>query len=187
MTSRHGASTGFTLVEMMMALAIGTIVSAGATSSFLLLGRTAIRVGNYHEMAKQTSGALERFAQDVRMGSDITWNSSSSITLTVPDNYAATGNSVTYAWEPNPAIATFRCFYVMPGTAADSNARVVLLREVTAFNYARFNRLDAPATTDPQIKRIQINMTTSRSSVTTVKTSNEVVSASYILRNKQSI
>ena len=135
-------------------------------------------------MSSQADAALETFAQDVRMASGIVWNSSTSITLTVPDSYAGTANKVTYAWENNSALSTYRCFYQMPGTAADTNTRKVLLRNVNSFSYARFDRLDATTTSDAQTKRIQISMVTRRSGVTTVATTSALVSANFILRNK---
>ena len=175
---------GITLVEVMIALTIGSMVAAAAISSFLLLARTGTRAANYNVMATQANRSLEKFAQDVRMASGITWNSSNSITLTVLNSYAATGNKVTYAWDSNPSSTTYRCFYAMLGVAADNNTRSALMHNVVNLNYLRFNRLDAPTTSDDQTKRIQISMTTRLADPTTVETRNALSSASYIMRNK---
>src|SRR5688572_23520838 len=87
----------FTLVEVMVASTLGTIVLAGVLSTFLMLGRSGANVANYSMMEAESRRALEELSQDLRMAKDITWNSAESVTLTVPDNYTTTGNQVTYA------------------------------------------------------------------------------------------
>ena len=94
--SRRG---GFTLVEVMIGAVIGTIVLAGVLSSFLMLGRSGANVANYSMMETQSRRALEELSQDLRMANGVIWNSDQSITLTVPDNYTATSNQVTYAYD----------------------------------------------------------------------------------------
>lgn len=175
---------GLSLTEVMVGLAISTMVTAAVMDSFLLLGRNGVRAANHSMMATQGNQALEVLAQDLRMASGITWNGTSSITLTVPHSYGSTANKVTYAWDTDSSSPTHLCFYAMPGTAADSNTRNILVREVASCSFARFNRLDAPTTSDEQTKRIQISMTTRRTDPTTVEARNVLVSSSYILRNK---
>ena len=175
---------GISLVEVIIALGLSSIVIAGALSSFLFIGRSGARSASYTMQANQANSALETLAQDLRMASGITWNSSSSITLTVPNNYAATGNMVTYAWETNPARTDYHCFYLMPGIVSDANPRKILARDLTTFTFARFDRLDAATASDASTKRVQVSMSSRHTDPTTVATSNPVVSASYIMRNK---
>src|SRR5689334_17859458 len=109
----------FTLVEVMIGATLGSIVLAGVLSTFLMLARSGANAVAYTTMDTQSRRALEEFSQDIRMASAVTWNSAYSITLTVPDNYAATSNQVTYTWDntANVNSTTYRCFYRVPSDA----------------------------------------------------------------------
>src|SRR5688500_16061651 len=125
----------FTLVEVMVASTLGTIVLAGVLSTFLMLGRSGANVANYSMMEAKTRSAHEEHSQDLRMARDITWNSAESVTLTVPDNYTTTGNQVTYTFD-----STSKEFYRMPGDASATNPKTILVRSAASCTFARFDR-----------------------------------------------
>ena len=184
-TIRSKASRrGFTLLEVIISSSLGAFILAGVLSSFLMLGRSGANVANYSVMESQARRALEEFSQDVRMAKVVVWNSSTSITLTVPNNYTATSGVVTYAYN-----STLKRFYRMPGDAtATINTNDPLYRtligNITDFNYSRFDRLNIPATLDTTTKRIQLYMKASTTTRTAATASNIILSSSYILRNK---
>lgn len=178
-TIRSKGRRGFTLVEVMIASSIGTMVLAGVMSTFLMLGRSGANVANYSVMEAQARRALEEFSQDVRMASTITWNSTSSITLTIPNNYAPTAGVVTYAYD-----GTNRVFYRTPKDSLSAAGQNNLIRNVVTFSYARFDRINNPAVQDMTTKRVQISMTARTTTRTAVGASNIILSASFILRNK---
>lgn len=182
--ARSTSARGFTLTEVMIAASIGSFVLLGVLTTFLLLGRSGVSVVNYTEMDTQTRKGLEEFAQDVRMASGIVWNSSTSVTLTVPENYPAHGNQVTYAWDNTVSSAGYRCFYRKPGAATVTADKTIFIRNVTDFIYNRFDRLNAPATTDAATKRLQVSLTVTSSNRTVVNATDATLSASFILRNK---
>jgi prepilin-type N-terminal cleavage/methylation domain-containing protein len=172
----------FTLVEVMIAASISSLVLAGVMSSFLMLGRSGANVANYSVMEAQSRRALEEFSQDLRMASAVTWNSSTSITLTVPNNYTPTLGVVTYYY--NSGTSSFMRTPKDPNSAAGTT--MTLIRQVVSFSYSRYDRINNAATLDMTTKRIQLNMTASTASTTrTVPgASNIILSASFILRNK---
>lgn len=175
---------GFTLVEVMIGAALGSVVLAGVMSTFLMLARSGVSAVNYTTMDTQSRRALEEFAQDVRMASDVTWNTTSSVTLTVPENYTSTSNKVTYTWDNTAGSPSYRCFYRVPGDSAATSPKTIYIRNVTSFSYARFDRLNSPTTSNASTKRIQISMTVTSTAQTVVNTTDQLVSASFILRNK---
>jgi Tfp pilus assembly protein PilW len=184
-TQFNARRRGFTLVEVIIGATLGTMVLAGVLSTFLMLGRSGANVANYSMMETQSRRALEELSQDVRMAKNITWNStdSTSITLLVPDNYASTGNQVTYAFD-----SATNELYRMPGIASATNTRTTLVPHVASCTFSRFNRLNASidptVMTNASTKRIQLTLVVRRSSQTVAAASNTILSASYILRNK---
>jgi Tfp pilus assembly protein PilW len=174
----------FTLVEVMIGASLGSIVLAGVLSTFLMLARSGMSAANYTTMDTQSRRALEEFAQDVRMASNVTWNSTSSITLTVPENYTASSNQVTYAWDNTTASsATYHCFYREPASSVNTG-KMIYVRNVTSFTFSGYNRLNVATVLNASIKRIQIAMTVTTTANTAVATTDQLVSASFILRNK---
>lgn len=183
-TPSKPSSRAFTLVEVMIGATLGTIVIAGVASTFLMLGRSGANVANYSVMESQSRRALEELSQDVRMASNVTWNTDQSVTLVVPDNYTATSNQVTYAFDSSTAE-----FYRVPGdvsatATAAAASRTILVRSVASCTFARYNRLNAAATTNTATKRIQLTLVVRRTTRTVASASNTILSASYILRNK---
>lgn len=178
----------------MIAASLGAIVLAGVLTTFLMLGRSGANAANYSMMETQSRRALEEFSQDVRMANEVVWNSATSITLTVPDNYTSTSNLVTYAYDNDTSSAnvTRQTFYRRPGTgAADAalsvanhNTRTTLVRNIGTFSFARFDRLNNTSASDATTKRIQISMVARTTTRTVASASNNVLSASFILRNK---
>lgn len=175
---------GFTLVEVLISTALSAMVLAGVMSSFLFLSRSGVQASYYNDMQRDVRNALERFTGDLRMTSAIAWNGSQSITLTVPNNYTSTSNQVTYAYDSSSSGDTAGCFYCAPGNAAAAGPRTVLARNVVAFTFARFDRLDAAATTNNTTKRVQVTFTLRSTRATLAGATDQTVSCSTILRNK---
>lgn len=182
----------FSLVEIMIGASIGSFVLLGILTAFVTLGRSGARLYNYNTMETESRRALDEFSQDVRMASGIVWNSDSSVTLTVPDNYAAYGNQVTYAYDSATTGATRRTFYRVPGNPSTSYSttpvRTALARNVTSCTFKRYNR-NTPAdeaSTDAETKRLQVTMKISVTAATTVAATENAISATYLLRNKLS-
>ena len=181
---RRRPPRGFTLVEVVIGATISVFILAGVLSAFLMLGRSGANAASYSVSETQIRRAIEEFAQDVRMASNLTWHSAHSITLTVPGNYASSGHQVTYTWDSATTGDTAQCFYRMPGDSDSTAAKTIFVRNVSSLSFSRFNRLDAAATSDPETKRVQLTMNVCRTGKTLVAANTTLVSASYTLRNK---
>lgn len=176
---------GFTLVEVMVAAALGGLIMVGVLATNLQIVRSGIRITQYSDMEAQVRRGLERLGRDVRIASDITWNGPGSITLTIPSGGQLL--PFTYAWS-----GTTQTFYVVPGRDAASTAgRVTLVRDIPApaggapgVAFARFDRDGNAAANDGATKRIQVTMRLSRKSTGVAAASHNVVSATYTMRNR---
>jgi hypothetical protein len=166
-----------------MASTIGSMVMAGVLSTFLMLGRSGANLASYTTMDAQTRRALEDFAQDVRMASDAVWNSDTSMTFTVPGNYTANSNQVTYAWDNTADSPTYHYLYRKPGNDSAATTKTTYIANITSFVFIRYDRLNAATTDDGSTKRVQINMTITSRNSTVVAATDTTLSASFVMRN----
>jgi Tfp pilus assembly protein PilW len=179
----------FSLAEVLLASALSAFVLAAVMSSFLFLGRTGLRASGASEMENEIRRALETFAQEARLATDVRWNSAQSVTFTLPAGSAAP--QVTYAYDADARSATYRAFYRVVGDAASAAPRRVLARELaTDFAFKRY-KLEQPgvsdntAANDTETKQIQIVLRAERANTVTAGATQSVASARFILRNKR--
>lgn len=178
----------FTLAEVLIAATLSAFVLAAVMSSFVFLGRTGFRASSTSEMENDVRRALETFAQEARLATDVRWNSAQSITLTLPASSPAT--QVTYAYDADARSSTYQCFYRVVGDASSTAARRVLVRGVGSdFTFKRY-KLEQPgvadnsAASDRETKQIQVVLSAARTSTVTAGATQTTASARYILRNK---
>lgn len=181
---------GFTLTEVMVAATLSLLLLTGVLSAFLLLTRSGFLASSYSDLERETRRGLEIFGDDARKATDIHWNSSQSVTLTLPTATNAV-SLVTYAYDSSASGATAGCFYRLVGAADSTNPRYVLVHRVASdFSFSRY-KLEQPgvddntASSDLETKQIQVALRASRSGVTTVAANQTSLSARYILRNKR--
>ena len=170
----------------MAAASLSSVVLTGVLSSFVLLGRNSYNAANYSVMEAESRRALELFTEEARMADNITWNSGSSVTLSV---VGASGSYlVTYAYDSATTGATARAFYRKLGAASSTTTPLLLVSKVSDFAFRRYkvvNGTDFSASNDLETKQLQITLRTVRTGVTTVNATNAVLSARVVLRNKQ--
>jgi prepilin-type N-terminal cleavage/methylation domain-containing protein len=188
---RAAARAAFTLVEVMVAATIATIILAGVLSAFVLLGRTGFAASSYSEIEAETRRALDVFGDDARNAVDLDWHGAQSITLSVAT--AGSGvRRVTYAYDATPGSPTWQCFYRVAGEQDSPLPRLVLIRNVAGdFAFQRF-KLEQPgvaeniAASDLETKQLQITLRSTRARANAAVAANQsALSARYILRNKR--
>lgn len=170
---RAASRRGITLVELLIAIAISSMIMAGVMSSFLFLSRGTIATSDYADMDGEARTALEQFSQEVRMAGDLSNFSSEHVTLSVQDG--ATTYSVNYTYVP-----VDRTFYRAYGTPAQK----ALIKGIDSFTLRRFTMLQTPATNNLETKQLQLDLRASRSGPARAFASNNVISARCVMRNK---
>ena len=187
-SARPRAIRGFTLAEIMIGSSIGAFILAGVLSAFIMMTRSGQRLYNYNGMEIEARRALEEFAQDIRMSSNVVYNSATSLTLTVPDNYTSYSNQVTYYFNSATTGATATSFYRRPGPSVAhdtiSPGYQILAHNIYSCAFNRYDRLGAATTSDASTKRIELALRMRITSTAGAAATENAISATYLLRNK---
>jgi hypothetical protein len=167
-------------------MGLSTVVLAGVIQTYLTLTKSGLNVGSYAVMEAEARRAIETAAQDFRMASSVYFNHAESVTLTIPENYATYGNQVTYAYDNATTGPTAGCFYMQPGDYLSTATKTILLRNVVQLEFHRFDRLNLETTSSSNAQRIDLRITASMTPGNRAASSNHIVAASFMLRNKLS-
>jgi len=87
---------GFTLVELLVSMSIGSIVMLAVFSTYIFLGRNLTRLSYRSTLETQSRKILTTFATDIRNAKSITNPSTSTLTLKMTD-----GATVIYNYSAN--------------------------------------------------------------------------------------
>lgn len=183
-------TSAFTLVEVLIAASLGSIILAGVLSTFLMLVRSGIRVGNYSRMETETRRAFEQLGIDARMANNFVSNYTggviTSFTLTIPSNDLSTQRQVTYGYDTSDS--NNKKFYYVPGSSpTTTTGRQVLVSKVTGLTFLRYDTSDvlipAATTSDAGAKHIQVSISVSRADVGVSAATQVIRSSAFTMRN----
>jgi Tfp pilus assembly protein PilW len=175
---------GLTLVELLIAASLSIIILGGVMTSFILIVKSGYATSQYTDMELQSRKGLEYFARDVRMASAIdwsNWNTDASIALTIPTSSAT--DTITYRYIA--ASKTFTRF------TASTNQTQTLFSNIASFDLIPYNITGASiplnnlSEATQRTKQLQLTLVTNQSRTLMAKTTNTVLSARFILRNKK--
>jgi prepilin-type N-terminal cleavage/methylation domain-containing protein len=182
--------SGFTLVEVMIAMSLSLIILAGVMTTYLFIMRAGFSTMSYADMENQSRIGLELFARDARMAKTITWNSANSITLVIPTSAA----DLSYLYQYNATAATFTRTCTTTGAATETlisgitpssfvlKGYKITTNPLTHYPYeVDLTHLDIASV---DTKQLQLTLGLGRTVSTTAGTSSNVISARFILRNK---
>jgi len=191
LTSRATRARGMTLVELMVAVALGSMLLAGASTLWLFGSRSFVAMGNYTDLDKQSRNAVDRMSRDIREATQVTavTKRGEAYRFLALTN-AFTGQEITYTWAPNTKKLVCR---------KTGQPEQVYLTECDRFdfelcqrtpqkdgNYAFYPATNAAGVYDLSICKL-INMTwiCSRTILGSKVNTESVQTAQVVLRNKQ--
>ena len=175
--------SGFTLAEVMVASALSVALLTAVLSSVIFMTKSGYQTVSYTDIEAQTRKGLELFARDVRMASDIIWNSQSEIVLTIP--MQAGNETVRYSY--NDATKVFTRQRLTPAAGTPE----LLFSGIETLTLSGFKITGAPVNFDDlavaanETKQIQLTVTSARTRTTLAAVHGNVLSARFILRNKR--
>ena len=178
---RGNTRMGFSLVEVLIAIAISGIVLAAIVTSYSLASRGFASAGNYADLDRYTRVALDHMSRDMRQATGISAFASSDITLIVATNFTDEGKilhskQVRYFLGAN---ASSNILYRVEGGATS-----VVAKHVKFLNFVGYNRYMLTNGIQPaDCKLLQVDMALEKSSYASVQ-NEQVLSARIVLRNK---
>lgn len=134
--NRRARRGGFTLVEMMLAVGIGSIVLAVVTTFYLFAARSFWAMGNYVVLDAKSRNALDVLSRDIRQANSCSTNSFSASNLTLLMVNPTNGQpyTVNYNYDTN-AQAMTRTYRTAGGVQT-----AILLTNCTSFAFTYYQR-----------------------------------------------
>jgi prepilin-type N-terminal cleavage/methylation domain-containing protein len=179
---------GFTLAELLIATGLSAIVLAAVLSTALMTTKSGYLLNGYLDMEAQARHALEQFGQDARMADSVEWGKDADgkrlVQLILIDR---AGGRTTYIYDSD------KQQLIRDGE--------VLISGIQTFNFTAYAYGIDPGTGLPtfndivpavtpvgqlqnETKMVQISLSAVRSRNTLADATNTVVSARFVLRNK---
>jgi prepilin-type N-terminal cleavage/methylation domain-containing protein len=176
-TKRKGGGTAFTLVEMLVAVAIGAILMAAIMQVVFYTGRSFAALMNYTELDKFSRNALDQMIYKIRQADELKSFTSTRLVF----SYLKT-NDLVYEYSPTAKTLT----ETLQGRTK------TLLKGCDVMNFQIYQRNTAsgtfdqfPATlTNNAVKLVQLNWTCSRTVLGAHINTESVQSAKIVLRNE---
>ena len=163
---------GFSLVELMFAMAIASALVAMVCATVIGFSQWSIGLGNYLSMNQQSRTALEVIGRDFRMASLVNEISDDRISLSVP---TASGGTSVILYELDTGARTL--------TRTEGGDSRVILETVNSIDFRFFNVLGVESDRVGDVKVVQVNAEMQRS-VRAATNTNYPISARFTMRNK---
>lgn len=169
------ARGGFTLVELMVSVALSTMVFAGILGGFTFLGRNMTRLMNTQEQDVSGRRAFYLFTRDISLATAVSSATNTSMSLTVP---TTSGTTTTVAYSYNTTNGTLN--------RVDGGNSTVLLRNLTALDFNYYNKAGTSITPSLlSVKEVEMSFTSAvGNSASGTQARYTAVSPRLVLRNK---
>ena len=174
---QHSATRGFTLVELMVASAVGALVLTGVAAVFVGSNVSFSAVGNYVSMDRSSENALDQMSRDIRRSANLTRFASNQLVF----NYAGSTNMV---FNYDPSVGNLTSWKT--GDAVTN----VLLTGCDSLQFSMYSNIPQPggdltnATTISKAKAISVNWNCSRTMLGNRRNTEDTQEAVIVIRNK---
>lgn len=179
--SRRTRQQGWTLVEMMVSVAVFSVVALALAMLFLFSIRSFAAMYNYALLDQENRQTMDKLTKEIREANEVTSYTSNSLTI-----LNGSGNTVTYTWSPPPT-----------GTLSrnDGLTTQILLTNCALLNFYLYQKNPSnanwgvfPAATNSftnTVKVVELTWSTKRAINPTVQVNSEnVQTARIVLRNQ---
>jgi prepilin-type N-terminal cleavage/methylation domain-containing protein len=179
--SKHTHRRGVTLIELMIATGIGSVLLVAVMSLTFYSARSFAAIGNYIDLEAQNRKTLNRLTQEIRQADAVKLCNATDLVLSC--NYPGATNTYTLAYTYDPGKKTLT-------RTLDSEAQVLLTQcdfiEWNMYQRNMTNKTDQPIpTTDVnECKLIKLTWVCSRNIFGKTANTESVQSAEIMIRKK---
>ncbi len=200
-TEAAASNHGFTLVEVLIAFGLSSILLTGIMTTFLMMGRTGKLAENYTELEIEARKALETFSRDARQANGIAsgWGDS-TVTFSISDsssNRTTVAYYVRYSFDDTNKTFSRQVLDTSLNPTGNATTLVTNVTHIDTSNpYLRYFKYIGSssgysssyttnyANTTTEIKQVELNFIAQRTNITVATATDKVLSARFILRNK---
>ena len=165
-----------TLVELMVAVAIGALILAAVGILSVFTTRSFVALGNYNDLDQASRNALDTMSREIRQTRALTAYSTNQLTFQDYD-----GAQLTYVWDPDPGALTL--------TRIKGAQRKVLLRQCDFLSFGIYQRNPSnnfnfyPAASPAAAKLVSVSWRCSRQILQKKVNTESVQTARIVIRN----
>lgn len=170
------ARRAMTLVELMIAVAIGTLTLAVVAILYVFATRSFAALGNYDVLNQESLIALDTMSRDMRQARALTAFTTNQLTFEDHD-----GSQLIYVWDPDPNAMTL--------SRIKGEQTKVLLRQCDFLSFAVYQRNPSnnfdfhPAASPALAKVVDVSWRCSRQILKRKINTETAQSATIVLRN----
>lgn len=159
--------SGFTLVEILIAMAIATFALTAAYLSFTTLARGSESVLSYTDMNSQTRSLLNQLGRDARSARTVLFSDEDFFEI-----QTINGDTISYLYDDNAGTLT-RDF---------NGTETTILQNITDFIFTYYTFRQQPTTRRIEVKHVQAEARM-QERIATLTTSDNIVTTRFMLRN----
>ena len=171
------ARLAMTLIEVMIATSIGTLILAAAGSLMIYNARSLAALSNYADLDRYSRGAVDKLSQDIRQATDLI----SFTTTELQFNSSRGRSNITYTYSPSSRELVRR----------QGNNREVLLKECDSLTFTVYGRNNGSNSWDQFVvtnaanaKLIKLDWTCSRTILGQAVNTESVQTAKIVMRKQ---
>lgn len=167
------AVKAMTLPELLIAVAVGSLVLLGMDIFFMTSARSVLAIGNYVSMDANSRNALDQMTLQIRQAGNLTEFSSTHLTFTQP---AQTNSVVVYDWNSATGCLT--------QWQTGDTVTNTLLMQCDALTFSLFDSSFTSTTNLSASKGLSVNWKCSRTILGNKSTTEDMQQALIVIRNK---
>jgi prepilin-type N-terminal cleavage/methylation domain-containing protein len=167
------ATLAMTLPEMMVAIAVGSLMLAVVATVFGNSIKSFALMGNYVNMDRDSRNALDRMTREIRRAGSLTSFAADKLVFT---KYGATNFSLVYQWDANA--------HQLTEWKTGNTKTNILLTDCDEFTFAMQKASGAATTSTTEGKKISVTWKCSRTMLGKQFSTEEMQQALIVVRNK---
>ena len=178
---RFQSRSGWTLVEMMVAIVAGLLILGSVVVTTMTLSHSMVAISNYFDLDQDSRNTLDVMGRDIRDASTLTSFATNSISMS-GTNYQGTPYSFTYNWDGSNMWRTFSNNVAVSTTLMLSNCAYLSFSNFTRVPQSNFT-FSAVSGTNSRTKLISVSWKASRSILGQKLNTESVQTAKIVIRN----